>query len=107
MPGKGESKVKPKLFASMVFFYVALLSTMFVMPMLVTAQGGINGAQAQTWDRFLDIPMRARPDSARLPHTEAPALSPATRLAPAGKSFPDAAMINKPLNKLRAKTIKA
>ena len=107
MRGKGESKVKPRLFVSVVFFYIALLLTMFVMPMLVTAQGGMGGAQAQSWDRFLDIPVKARPNSARLPHTEAPALGPATRLAPAGKSFPDAAMINKPLNKLRAKTIKA
>jgi hypothetical protein len=95
------------LFASMVFFYIALLLTMFVMPMLVTAQSGMGGAQAQSWDRFLDIPVGTHPNSSRLPQTDAPALSPATRIAPAGKSFPDAAMINKPANKLRAKTIKA
>jgi hypothetical protein len=99
--------MKPKLFASMVFFYGALLLTMFVMPMLVTAQGGYDRAAAQSWDRHLDIPVRARSHAdVRQLRTETPVLSPAAKRVPVGKSFPDAGMINTPANKLRATALK-
>lgn len=103
--------MKPKLFTSMVFFYGALLLAMFVMPMLVTAQGGDDRTAAQSWDRHLDIPVRARSrgevrQDVRQPHTETPVLSPAAKRVPVGKSFPDAGMVNTPANKLRATALK-
>jgi hypothetical protein len=99
--------MKPKLFTSMVFFYGALLLAMFVMPMLVTAQGGNDRTSAQSWDRHLDIPVRARSHGdVRQPHNETPLLSPASKHVPVGKSFPDAGLVNTPANKLRATALK-
>jgi hypothetical protein len=104
--------VKPKLFAGMVFFYAALLLTLFVLPMLMAAHGGIGRADTASWDRFLDIPggggTRADKTQAdvRTPRTDAPGYGSAQR-TPLDKTFPDAGMINKPANKMRSKAVKA
>ncbi len=102
--------MKTSLFASVVFFYSALLLTMAGTPVLSTvAEPGAQRAEvaqgAQVWDRVL----QARPTNkaervARL--TDTPQAG-ATRRAPMDQTLPDAGMINKPADKLRARIVKA
>ena len=90
--------MKRSMFASIIFFYSALLLTMFVMPMVVTAHGDI--ARAESWDRLLDFPgsgKQLRP----VPNVRGTA-----RTEPYDKSFPDAAMITRP-SKMRVRSVKA
>jgi hypothetical protein len=94
------------MFASIIFFYSALLLAMFVMPMLVTAHGDI--ARAESWDRLLDFPGsgtgKSSPGQKQLrpvPNVGGPA-----KTEPYDKSFPDAAMITRP-SKTRVKSVKA
>ena len=95
--------MKTSLFASVhlsTLFYTTLLSTMFVMPLVLAARynaGVATVAQdAQVWERSAYAPAKVAPRRhLRLPQTD----------APIGKSCgPDAAMI-KP-GRARAKTIR-
>lgn len=94
--------MKTNLFTSIrlsTLFYTTLLSTMFVMPLVLAARydaGAATVAQAQVWERSPYAPAKVKPRrDLRLPQTD----------APIDKSCgPDAAMI-KP-GKARAKTIR-
>jgi len=98
--------VKRNMLASIILFYSALLLTMFVMPMAVTAHGDI--ARAESWDRLLDFPGSGT--GKNLPGQKqvrpVPNVGGNTKAEPYDKSFPDAAMITRP-TKTRVKTVKA
>ena len=101
--------MKPSMFANILLsalFYTTLLSTLFVMPLVLAAREDAGRtAEFQAWERALDAHARAEQrGSIRLPQTDLPMPGAASRRAPIGKSGPDAAMI-KPV-KARAKTIK-
>ena len=94
------------MFASIIFFYSALLLTMFVMPMVVTTHGDI--ARAESWDRLLDFPGSG---PGKNPSTQkqlrlVPNARGSVGTEPYDKSFPDAAMITRP-SKTRVKSVKA
>src|SRR5207253_7423815 len=103
--GKGID-VKRSMFASIIFFYSALLLTMFVMPMVVTAHGDV--ARAESWDRLLDFPGGGT--SNNIPRQKqlrpVPNVGGTAQAEAYDKSFPDAAMITRP-SKTRVKTVKA
>ena len=103
--GKGIN-VKRSMFASMIFFYSALLLTMFVMPMVVTAHGDI--ARAESWDRLLDLPGGGTGKNVTKQHQlrPVPNVGGTAQIETYDKSFPDAAMITRP-SKTRVKTVKA
>jgi hypothetical protein len=89
-------------------FYTTLLSTTFVMPLLLATQGdGVAVARdAQVWKRALDAPAAlGQQRNLRVPQTDTPVAGPAANKIPVDRSGPDAAMI-KP-GKIRTKTIKA
>lgn len=94
--------MKRNMFASIILFYSALLLTMFVMPMAVTAHGDI--ARAESWDRLLDFPGKNLPGRKQL--RPVPNVGGNAKAEPYDKSFPDAAMITRP-TKTRVKTVKA
>lgn len=104
---KGEI-MKANLFTSIalsILFYTTLLSTTFVMPMVLAARGDA-AASSQDWERAgVTPPAPELRRDRRLPQTDAPLLDPTAKPAPIDRSGPDAAMI-KP-GKVRAKTIKA
>ena len=94
------------MFASIIFFYFALLLTMFVMPAFVTSHGDI--ARAESWDRLLDFPgtgLGSNPSSQKQSRL-VPNVGGTARTEPYDKSFPDAAMITRP-SKMRVKSVKA
>ena len=96
------------MFANIIFFYSALLLTMFVMPMIVTAHSDVR-AESQTWDRLLDFPGHGPSENARGQKQvrPVPGTSDTTKIVPYDKSFPDAAMITRPVGKMRVKPVKA
>jgi hypothetical protein len=98
--------VKRSMFASIICFYSALLLTMFVMPMVVTAHGDV--ARAESWDRLLDFPGNGTgknvPKQKQL--RSVPNIGGTAQTEPYDKSFPDAAMITRP-SKTRVKSVKA
>ena len=100
--------MKRSVFANIIFFYSALLLTMFVMPMIVTAHSDVR-AESQTWDRLLDFPGRGMSEPARGQKQvrPVPESGDTTRIVPYDKSFPDAAMITRPTSKTRMKPVKA
>lgn len=101
--------MKTSLFASVVFFYSALLLTMAGTPLLLThSEPGVRHADAQVWDRFLGAkPVDSAEKVARMPLTDTPLSGASTRRVPMDKLLPDAGMISKPADKLRARNAKA
>jgi hypothetical protein len=104
--------MKRNLFVSMVLsslFYISLLSTMFVVPLVLAARSDVSFEQAvarDSWDRTTDSPAcdGARRDLS-LPLADAPGPVPGEKQIPGANPGPDAAMIKQ--GKSRAKTIKA
>ena len=115
--------MKTSVFASIMLsslFYTTLLSTTFVLPLVLSARNAAGAATAvdtvQVWKRSTDAcppdegPLDTRTKvqmhrDLRSPQSDVPDSGAATRHAPMDISGPDAAMI-KP-GKVRAKTIKA
>jgi len=88
-------------------FYTTLLSTTFVMPLVLARDDAIatSLANAQVWERAANVPAKSRPQrDLRLPQTDAPAAGMSAKQAPIDKSGPDAAMIK--AGKVRTRTIK-
>lgn len=68
--------------------------------------GAGRAHEVQVWDRFLDTgPMNKAERVARLSDT--PDAGASARRAPIDTTLPDAGMINKPADKLRARIVKA
>jgi hypothetical protein len=87
-------------------FYATLLSTTFVMPLLLARDNAIAVGNSQTWDRAPNAPVPVKPQrDLLLPQTDAPASGVNAKPAPLDKSGPDAGMIK--AGKVRVKTIKA
>jgi hypothetical protein len=100
-----KSAVSSILLSSL--FYTTLLSTTFVMPLVLARDNAVATtiAKAQAWERAANAPAQIQPPrDLRLPQTDAPALGMSAKQAPIDKSGPDAAMIK--AGKVRARTIK-
>jgi hypothetical protein len=87
-------------------FYTTLLSTTFVLPLVMARDNGFGTAgNAQAWERVPNAPAQAQPHrDLRLPQTDVPLSGMGSRQAPVDKSGPDAGMIK--AGKVRTKTLK-
>jgi hypothetical protein len=87
-------------------FYATLLSTTFVMPLLLARDNASAVGNSQAWDRAPNVraPVKSQRDLI-LPQADAPALGVGAKQTPIDKSGPDAGMIK--AGKVRVKTIKA
>jgi hypothetical protein len=91
-------------------FYTTLLSTTFVMPLLLARDNAIavgnTQTNTQTWDRAPNARAPVKPQrDLLLPQSDVPASGAGAKQAPIDKSGPDAGMIK--AGKVRVKTIKA
>jgi hypothetical protein len=101
--------MKKSAFSSILLsslFYATLLSTTFVMPLLLAHDNAIAVGNSQTWDRAPNARAPVKPQrDLLLPQTDVPASGMGAKQAPVDKSGPDAGMIK--AGKVRVKTIKA